>query len=295
MPTVSSKKAVVTWSIAGGGAPTTSQVPEIDLRRLLMCGVGLAPAGANVIMQLSRLSVGHGVAESVVETGALFRHPLKRTRTTLGYVTVALLGSDADRVALRREVNRQHRLVRSSAESRVPYNAFDPELQLWVAACMYRGLLDALNVVRATPPPSALDELHWLSSRFATTLQVPAAKWPVDRAAFELYWAKEIDRIEMDDVTRTYLYGVASLRFLPAPWRWAFGPLHRVITTGFLPEPFRRELHLPWSTSRALLFRVVVVTLAGLNRLLPRLLREFPLNLCYWDARRRLSRGLPFV
>ena len=273
--------------------PLRMQVP--DLRRLVMCGVGLAPAGANVVMQLSHLSVGHGVAESVVKSGALFRHPIKRTRTTLGYVTIALLGSDAERAALRREVNRQHRLVQSPTQNSVPYNAFDPELQLWVAACMYRGLLDSLTMLHASTPPSTLDDLYRLSSRFATTLQVPPARWPVDRAAFEQYWNGEVERIEMDDVTRTYLYGVASLSFLRPPWRWALGPLHRVITTGFLPEPFRRELRLPWSASRELVFRVFVGALALFNRLLPRVLREFPLNLCLWDAKRRLGRDLPLV
>lgn len=260
-----------------------------------MTGVGLAPAGANVVMQLSHLSVGRGVAESVVDSGALFRHPWKRTRTTLGYVTVALFGSDTERAALRREVDRQHRPVRSGPNSAVSYNAFDPELQLWVAACMYRGLLDSLAVVHAALPSSSLDELYQLSSRFATTLQVPQSMWPADRAAFENFWSTQVEQIELDDVTRDYLYGVASLSFLPYPLRRTFGPLHRVITTGFLPEPFRRELRLPWSTGRGLLFRIFVGALARVSRRLPRLLREFPLNLCYWDARRRLGRGLPFV
>ena len=246
-------------------------------------------------MQLSHLSVGHGVAESVVESGALFRHPIKRTRTTLGYVTVALLGSDAERAALRREVDRQHRLVRSPAQSSVPYNAFDPELQLWVAACMYRGLLDSLTMLQSTLAPSTLDELYRLSSRFATTLQVPSTMWPVDRAAFEQYWNREVERIEIDDVTRKYLYDVASLSFLRSPLRWVLGPLHRLITTGFLPEPFRQELGLPWSASRELVFRVFVGALARFNRLLPPVLSEFPLNLCLWDAQRRLRRGRPFV
>ncbi len=54
--------------------------------RSLMNGLALAPAGANVVMQLSRRAVGRGVAESRVVSGALTVRPMKRTRTTLGYI-----------------------------------------------------------------------------------------------------------------------------------------------------------------------------------------------------------------
>jgi hypothetical protein len=50
----------------------------------LMDGVGPFAAGAaNVIMQLSRLPIGRGVAESRVDSGRLDKHPIKRFRTTL--------------------------------------------------------------------------------------------------------------------------------------------------------------------------------------------------------------------
>ena len=60
--------------------------------RSLMSGMALAAAAANVVMQLSRLPVGHGVVESTVESGRLDKHPIKRTRTTLSYLMIALGG-----------------------------------------------------------------------------------------------------------------------------------------------------------------------------------------------------------
>ena len=45
--------------------PDTSNTP--DSRRRLISGLALAPAGANVIMQLSRLPIGRAVAESKIE------------------------------------------------------------------------------------------------------------------------------------------------------------------------------------------------------------------------------------
>ena len=91
-------------------------------------------------MQLSLLPIGRGVAESRVEAGRLDAHPVKRFRTTVGYVAIALLGTEEERVAVRREVDRSHRPVHSMASDPVLSGAFDPDLQLWVAACLYRGV-----------------------------------------------------------------------------------------------------------------------------------------------------------
>ena len=266
-----------------------------SLRRMVMSGLGLAGAGANVIMQLSRLPVGHAIAESNVESGSLSRHPIKRTRTTLGYVMIALFGSEYERAALRNEVNRQHRTVISSSDSSIPYNAFDPELQLWVAACMYRGLEDALTVLYGPLSSETLNVLYQRSSRFATTLQVPPSSWPADREAFDDYWSESLELVAMDDVTRAYLYGIASLDFLPRPASFVLGPLHRLITTGFLPQLFRDELGLPWNTWRRSVFRVITATIASANRHLPAPIREFPWNLSLRSARHRIRSGRPFV
>src|SRR3954451_15759943 len=112
--------------------------PEVEmLARAAIAGsawVGSADAG----VQLARLPVGRGVAESTVDSGRVDKHPYKRQRTTGSYLIVAMLGSETERLAMRSEVNRQHRaVVRKPGEADVAYNAFDPRLQLWVAACIY--------------------------------------------------------------------------------------------------------------------------------------------------------------
>src|SRR3954451_15383015 len=97
-----------------------------DEVRDAICSLGLAAAGANVIMQLSQLPVGHGVALSTVDSGRVDKHPIKRLRTTSSYLAVAMLGTAEDRRAMCSEVNRAHTTVRSDAFDRVRYNAFDP-------------------------------------------------------------------------------------------------------------------------------------------------------------------------
>jgi uncharacterized protein (DUF2236 family) len=267
----------------------------IEARQRLLSGMTLALGGANVIMQLSMLPVGRGVFESTVESGSLHRHPVKRTRTTLGYVMVAMFGTDHERDVLSAQVNRQHRAVRAGPDSPVAYDAFDPELQLWVAACMYRGVLDAETFLYGVPSDDVADELYAASARFATTLQVPPERWPEDRAAFERYWTSSIESISLDDDTRAFLYGIASLDFLPAIVRWPFVRLHRLITTGFLPEPFRDAIGLPWGRVRQRLFRWWCSSAATVNSITPQPVRGFPWNLALWDAQRRIRRGIDFV
>jgi uncharacterized protein (DUF2236 family) len=266
-----------------------------EFRATLMSGLGLAPAGANVVMQLSRLPVGHGVAKSRVESGALTRHPLKRTRTTLGYIAASLLGDEEMREYVRREVNRQHRDVHSIEGDPVSYSAFDPELQLWVAACMYQGALDATTMMLGEPSLDTVGEIYRHCSRFATTLQVAPTMWPASPVEFETYWHRALDEVEMDDTTRDYLRRFVRLSFLPRALNLWLGPLHEFLTAGFLPETFRRELGLTWDEKRQRRFESLCRAAVATHRVLPRAAREFPFNLVWWDTQRRYRRGRPFV
>ncbi len=71
-------------------------------------GMALLLGPANVIMQLARPGVGYGVMESRVESGRVDLHPIKRARTTFTYLAVAMAGTDTQKAAFRRAVNRAH-------------------------------------------------------------------------------------------------------------------------------------------------------------------------------------------
>ena len=111
-------------------------------------GVALLAGPANVIMELARPGVGYGVVESRVESGRIDRHPIKRARTTFTYIAVATKGTEQQKAAYRRAVNKSHAEVYSTPDSPVSYNAFDTDLQLWVAACIYKGTEDVLRTLR---------------------------------------------------------------------------------------------------------------------------------------------------
>lgn len=273
-------------------AQESDEIPESV--RESISGLTTLAGAANVIMQLAWLPVGHGVAKSTVDSGRLDKRPLKRTRTTFSYVMVAMLGTDEERAAMRREVNRSHRQVHSKPGDPVKYNAFDRELQLWVAACLAWGVEDIYTKLYGAPDEATADAMYRHAARFGTTLQVPEDMWPPDRAAFKEYWEAGLAKVEMDDTTRTYLTEFVELGFLPWPFR-TLGPVNKFFTTGFLPQRFRDELRLPWDDARQQRFDRIVKNLATLNRALPRPLREFPWNVYWWDLRRRIRTGKAIV
>ncbi|MFG2002962.1 oxygenase MpaB family protein [Spirillospora sp. NPDC048911] len=271
-------------------------VPEIpEIARATVNGFALGAANANVIMQLSRLPVGRGVAESTVDSGRVDKHPIKRLRTTLSYIMVAMQGSEAEREAMRREVDRAHRQVRSEPGAPVGYNAFSRDLQLWVAACLFWGTEDIYIKLYGEPTPQMRDDFYRHGARFGTTLQVTDDMWPADRAAFEEYWRDGLTQVRMDDVTRRYLLDLTDMAFLPAPVRLALGPFNRFLTLGFLPQEFRDELGVTWTRRQQARFDQYVRTSARINKVLPRPMREFPWNVYRWDVRRRIRKGRPIV
>ncbi len=257
----------------------------------LVLGAGLLAGAANVIMQLARPPVGHGVVESRVESGNVFHHPVKRTRTTLTYLAVAMMGTDAERAAYRRWVNKSHAQVRSTDESPVAYNAFDTDLQLWVAACIYKGFEDTYAVFMGRDA----EPYYRAAASFGTTLQVRPEMWPADRAAFDEYWAAALDEVHIDDTVRRYLTALADLRFLPRYLSVPLGPFHRFVTTGFLPSRFREEMRLEWSEARQRRFDALMGAVGAVTRRVPGPVRRFPFNVYLWDLRKRLRTGRPLV
>ncbi|OZF32367.1 hypothetical protein CH296_12460 [Rhodococcus sp. 14-2496-1d] len=267
-----------------------------DLLRKSMTGVGLLAGSANVIMQLGHPAVGYGVFESRVESGQINRHPIKRTRTTLSYLAVAGMGDDRTKAAYRKATNRSHAAVRSTADSPVKYNAFDPNLQLWVAACLYRGFEDVYVALYGPLDPDDADEMYRSCHVLGSTLQMPPEMWPTDRSAFEKYWEAALDDIHIDPTIRRYLHGIASATFArPAVLHPLIGPFFRFVTTGFLPQRFRDEMELPWDPVKQRRFALVLRSASLLNRMLPPAVRALPFNLLLHDVRRRMRSGRALV
>lgn len=277
-----------------------SWLPQVTCTDNMMMGAALLAGPANVVMQLASPGVGYGVLESPVESGRVDRHPIKRARTTFTYLVVATQGSEAQKAAFREAVNGAHRQVRSTADSPVRYNAFDPALQLWVGACLYKGQVDIHRIFLGEMDDEHADRhYHGEGKAMATMLQVPEEMWPPDRAAFDKYWQEQLDRVHIDDTVRDYLYPIAASRMrgmsLPGPLQRRSERLALLITTGFLPQRFRDEMRLPWDAAKQRRFDRLMSVLRMGNNLMPRFVRGFPFNVLLWDVDRRIRTGRPLV
>jgi uncharacterized protein (DUF2236 family) len=250
----------------------------------------LMPA-ANVIMQLASPAVGHGVLESPVDSGNVYKHPFKRARTTGTYLAAATIGTDEDRDLIRREVDKVHALVRSKPSSTVSYNAFDPRLQLWVAACLYRYYIDQHELLYGPLDDEAADAVYRDARKLGTTLQVRADMWPPNRIAFDEFWKRSLDELRIDPPVRDHLHGVAAMAFLPAPLRLLAGRFNLFATTGFLPDEFRTHMRLSWSGAQQRRFEWLLTALRVADRVIPREVWVLGYQLYLRDMRSRARRG----
>lgn len=254
-----------------------------------------AAGAANVVMQLSWPEVGHGVAESKVDSGNLLKHPWKRARTTFQYLAVAVLGTPQDRAAFRAAVDTSHRHVKSTADSPVRYNAFDRDLQMWVAACLFVGLEDTYQLLRGQMTPEQAEQFYRSAWPLGTTLQVTEDQWPPTRAEFDRYWETACGRVSIDDRVRDYLLDLVNLRMINPVLGLPFRPLLKFLTAGFLAPVFRDAMGLRWTGFRQNLFESLFLTVAFVNRFLPVFIRQGGSYLLLADVRRRVRRQRALV
>ncbi|MCB1291954.1 MAG: DUF2236 domain-containing protein [Mycolicibacterium sp.] len=262
-------------------------------------GIALLAGPANVIMQLGLPGVGYGVKESRVESGRIDRHPIKRARTTFTYLAVATRGTPEQQKAYRKAVTRAHAQVVSTEDSPVGYNALDPELQLWVAACLYKGGVDVRRTFIGEMDDDTADQHYRDSMALGTMLQMRPEMWPADRPAFDKYWDEQLKKIHIDDTIREFLYPIAVARMaglrMPGPLQQINESLALLITTGFLPQRFRDEMKLDWNRSKQREFDAVMAAIRLSNTVAPSFVRNFPFNLLLHDVNWRMRTGRPLV
>ncbi|CAJ1585501.1 oxygenase MpaB family protein [[Mycobacterium] wendilense] len=272
----------------------TQRTPRWDRKQLDLTDAldfwSAAASAANVIMQLSWPEVGYGVAESRVESGSLMHHPWKRLRTTAQYLAVAILGTQEERDAYRDAVNVAHRQVRSTADSPVKYNAFNRELQLWVAACLFIFYEDTHQLLHGAMTEEQAETFYQSAMPIGTTLQVLEDQWPASRADFDVYWNKACERIEMDDFVRDFLEHLVALKMINIVPRLVLAPLLRFLTNGFLAPVFRDAMGWEWSETDRRRFEHLFLFVSFVNRFIPRFIRTYNYTVLMKDLRRRLRR-----
>ncbi|MCR8896877.1 oxygenase MpaB family protein [Gordonia sp. GONU] len=248
-----------------------------------------AGGAANVVMQLGWPEVAYGVMESKVESGALTKHPWKRARTTGQYLAVAILGTDEEKAAFREAVNSAHRHVKSDANSPVKYNAFNRELQMWVAACLFVGIEDMHLLLHGQMTEDEAEEFYQSSKTLGTTLQVPDDMWPATRKDFDRYWNLACQRIVIDDTTCDFLNDLVDLKMINPLIRLPFVSLLRFLTIGSLPPIYRDQLGLEWTEDDRRRFQHLFTFVSVVNKFLPKSIRFGGSRMLMRDLRRRMK------
>ncbi|GAC66982.1 oxygenase MpaB family protein [Gordonia soli] len=235
---------------------------------------------ANIIMQLSMPGVGYGVQESRVDSGNAFVHPIKRARTTGAYLAVAIMGTDADRAVLHREIAQVHARVHSTPQSPVRYSGNDSRLQLWVAACLYRYFVDQFELVYGPLTRQQSEQIYADAAVLGTTLNVRPDQWPADLDAFERYWSETVPTLRIDPPVRDHLRSIATLDFLTRPLgmpgrvlKAVLGRPYLFMTIATLPPEFRELMGFDWTAADERTFRRVATVVSAADRLMPHLAR----------------------
>ncbi len=179
------------------------------------------------------------------------------------------------------------------------YHAFDKDLQLWVAACLYKGAVDSYRTFVGEMDDETADRHYAESITLGTTLQVTPEMWPPDRAAFDAYWQQQLDAIHIDDAVREYLYPDCGE---PSPRRRPAGPAaaaargprpahHHRVPAAALP---RRDAAAVGRRRQRRFDRLMAVLRTAVH-LSPGPLRQFPFNLLLKDLDWRIRTGRPLV
>ncbi len=238
-------------------------------------------AGAAVLLQLAMPGVGHGVADH----SEVLSRPLSRLRTTMSYIYAVALGTEEEKRAIVRLTNKAHVPVRSAT-----YNAFDPHLQMWVAATLYHGGVDLYRRFHGRLGPVSAERIYRESMEYGTALQVRPEMWPDDVAGFTEYWERTMGELSVDDQVLAFTHKLLSAR--NAPWFLKpFMPLNRFVTTGLLPQQARDAFELPWSPRDQRRFDLLFRILPAVYRWIPRPVRTLPSRLYLGDMRRRIHSG----
>ena len=213
---------------------------------------------------------------------------MEAARTTFQYLAVAILGRPRDRAAFREAVNSSHRQVKSTPDSPIRYNAFDRELQMWLAACLFIGLEDTYQLLRGEMTAEQAEQFYRSAWTLGTTLQVTEDQWPTTRADFDIYWNDACRRVAIDDQVRAYLQDLLSLQMINPALALPFRPLLKFLTVGFLAPVFRDAMGMQWSGFKQRQFERLFLLVAFVNRFLPVFIRQGSSYVLLADVRRRV-------
>jgi uncharacterized protein (DUF2236 family) len=209
------------------------------------------------------------------QTGLYERNPWKRMERTLHLTYTMTFGTRTEALEAAERINRVHREVHGvDAVTGLPYDALDPDLLLWVHACLVDSqlLFERLGVGRLNE--QGRERFHQEQIAGAELLGLHRAKIPPTVAGLRAH-IEDVVRSGVLRVTPETMKVANLIRRPPreVPWRpvlrqiawWAFATL---------PEPLRTQYGVRWNPLKQIRLAGSLRTLKLVRPFIPSYFRE---------------------
>lgn len=209
------------------------------------------------------------------QTGFYERNPWKRLERTLQLTYTITFGTRVEAMEAAARIRRVHDDVHGIDEvTGQPYDAHDPELLLWVHACLVDSSLLFERLTLGKLDDDARERFHQEQMVGAELIGLPRENVPPTVGELEAYVARMVQSDTLM-VTADTLRVANLIRQPPrgVPWRpvlrqiswWAFASL---------PEPLRQRYGVQWSPLKELRLRGSLKSLKLIRPTLPARFRE---------------------
>lgn len=245
--------------------------------------------GRAILLQLAHPAVAAGVHDHSAFRGSL-RSSFRRLRSTVGAMLSITFGDMEQMIAAAAGINTIHDRVRGRVPPRpngvcprATYSAHDPELQTWVHATLLESIPLTYELLVGPLTRHERDRYCSEATIMEPLLGMPAGRLPRDSAELDHYMREMLASGSI--VVTATSRALARAVLYPPRWQTAW-PVFRavqILTIGSLPPTLRQAYGFEWRAREVRAFARWTAWLKTSLRLLPPLVREWPM------ARRRVS------
>jgi uncharacterized protein (DUF2236 family) len=187
-----------------------------DVASVVIAGIG------SIIMEILHPSVMAGVQD----LSRYQEQPLRRGRTTFGYVVTTTFANSQAATRLIDAVKRMHSKVQGTRPDGVPYRALDPELIGWVHTCIPWGIMEAYQRFRG--PLSVEQRDRYLREQAVIGRMAGAGEIPETVSELDDYLESMRPKLGVNEQTLQFFEFLMTMPFgVPAP-ELLSRPAHRL-------------------------------------------------------------------
>ncbi len=240
--------------------------------------VMVAAWGRAILLQLAHPAVAAGVHDHSSVRGSVLSR-FRRLRSTVGAMLSLTFGNTEQMITAAARINTIHDRVRGFVRERAGevYSAHNPDLQRWVHATLLESIPLTYELLVGPLTLCERDQYCSEAAIMEPLLGMPAGWLPRDSAQLDTYMRELLagGSIIVTDTSRA----LARALLYPPHWyvAWPVFRALQLLTIGSLPPSIRRAYGFEWRARDARAFERWTALLRTLLRLLPPLVREWPM------------------